>query len=151
MIKLSTKFKPANSYTSDFIKEQIIPKLDNRLSVVENATQEDLIIAVSSFFAHGMNSYVVDCSGNHLLEEILKKLVGYGWLRPDDTVKDVFRVDLPNSRLEFVTVKYDINALKVETSYNTKYLDGSHEEVNKADIRYVDGYPVEYWNSLQSA
>lgn len=151
MKTLSVKFKPANTYTQDFIKEQIIPKLDNLLSAVENATQAELIVAVSSFFAHGMHSYIVDVSVNALFPEILKKLVGYGYLRPDSTVKDVFRVDLPNTRLAFVTVKYDINALKVETTYNTKYVDGSHDEVEQADINFVDGYPVEYWNSLQAA
>lgn len=151
MKTLSVKFKPASTYTFEFIKEQILPKLDNRLPFVEHATQEELIVAVSSFFAHGKHNYKVDCSGNPLLQEILKKLVGYGWLAPHGTVKDVFRVDIPNSRLEFVTVKYDSSALKVQTIYNTKYLDGTEAEVNPEDIKYVDGYDYEYWKTLQAA
>lgn len=148
MKTLSVKFKPGNGYTSDFIIEQIIPKLDTRLSVVEEASRDELVVAISSFFAHGMRNYVAECSDNPLLKEILAKLVNYGWLRPDGTVKNVFRQSLPMNRLAFATVNSDPTKPKVDTVYGTRYNDGTHDEVDQEDILYVDGYPVEVWNRL---
>lgn len=148
MKTLSNKFKPANGYTTDFIKEQIVPKLNQRLAVIEQATEDEIALAISSFFAHGQTSYIVDCSVNPLYEEIRDKLVEYGHLRPDSTVKDVFRVSLPHSRLGFVTVDADLNSPKVETVYNTKYLDGSYHEVDRDYIRLVEGYPAVTWKAI---
>ena len=146
MKTLQTKFKPGNGFTSDFIIEQIIPKLNSRLPFVEEASRDELVIAISSFFAHGMRNYVADCSDSPLLQEILVKLVNYGWLRPDGTVKNVYRQSLPMNRLAFATVDSDPTQLKVDTVYKTRYNDGTHDEVDQEDILYVDGYPVDVWN-----
>lgn len=148
MIKLTSNFQPNSTYTTDFIVEQIIPKLNDRLPCVEEATKEELILAVSGFFAHGMNNYVVDCSGNPLLTEVLKKLVGYGWLQPHNTVKDVYRLSIPNSRLEFATVNRDTSVPTLDTSYKTRYLDGSFSEVNRDHITLIDGYPAITWKVI---
>ena len=148
MKQLITKFKPANGYTADFITDQVIPKLNDRLPIVEEATQAELIAAISPFFAHGPTSYLVDCSVNPLFEPVLRTLLLNGHLRPDSTEKNVYRMSLPNSRLGFVTINSDPDAPKVETTYKTKYLDGTHSEVQREYISLVDDYPAVTWEPI---
>ena len=145
MKQLTQKFKPANVFSQDFIEADILPKLNYKIPAADNATKEELVQAVSAFFAHGQREYIVDYSENALIEEVLSKLVYFGYLRPDRKSDKVFRLDLPIARLEFRTLSSVAGQPKVVTKYKTTYTDGSHSEVDYSDIAFVDGYTLETW------
>lgn len=151
MITLSKKFTPNNVWTKEFIETDILRKLSQKLQVVSDATEDELIDAVSSFFAYGKSLFTVDFIDNELLHHISQVLVGFGYLRPDDKNKNVFKVALSFDRLAFKTKNVNRDSLRVDTLYGTRYTDGSHDEVDQSAYKYVEGYPAEKWFAHQAA
>lgn len=145
--QFTLKFKPNSSQTKDYIKDNIIPKLNMTLPELKEATEEEIIVAVSSFLAHGRNFYTIGESENPLLKEIKNKLIHYGIIVTWDNIK--YKLGVGLSSLTFATVNSDPIQPKVDTSYNTRYSDGTHCEVEREEITLVNGFPAVTWEAVK--
>ena len=124
----AAKFKSADLYTSRMI--------ENMIEKYKLPNNEYTKIAVSSFLAYGPNNFKVKDGDFDV--EILMMLLRYGVIWKYDNEPDTYRLWLPNSLLEFRTVKTDNSLPRVKTEYRTTYNDGTHTEVPEDQI--VENY-----------
>jgi len=119
------KFAPANLPTTNLVDELI-----GKYQLQNNEATK---IALGSFLAYGPNKFKVR-EGKYDIE-ILLQLLKYGVLFKYPREEDTYRLWLPNSMLEFRTVKTDNTKPRVTTEYRTTYNDGSHDEVPENQIK----------------
>lgn len=121
------KFKPANLPTNNLVDELVEKfKLQNN-----EATK----IALGSFLAYGQNRFKVE-QGEYDIE-VLMQLLKFGVIYKYPKEEDTYRLWLPNSLLEFRTVKTDMQKPRVTTEYRTTYNDGSHVEIPENQIKTI--------------